>query len=90
MAAARFPSQITLWRYFPLRPGAGLSLQGRVVHPDVGGGRGVRRGPGDPAGHRGTGERKILGYTIVSDEDYYEALRAWCQSRYDWIFPVRS
>jgi bifunctional pyridoxal-dependent enzyme with beta-cystathionase and maltose regulon repressor activities len=31
-----------------------------------------------------------LGYTIVSDEDYYEALRAWCQSRYDWIFPVRS
>lgn len=33
---------------------------------------------------------RFLGYTIVSDEDYYEALRAWCQSRYDWIFPVRS
>lgn len=31
--------------------------------------------------------RQILGYSIVSDEGYYEALRAWCQSRYDWTFP---
>ena len=32
-------------------------------------------------------DRKILGYTIVTDEGYYEALRAWCLSRYGWEFP---
>jgi cysteine-S-conjugate beta-lyase len=32
-------------------------------------------------------DRKILGYTIVSDEGYYEALRNWCRTRYGWEFP---
>lgn len=31
-------------------------------------------------------ERKILGYTIVSDSGYYEALLKWCKDRYDWGF----
>ncbi len=31
--------------------------------------------------------RKILGYTMVSDNGYYEAVRKWCQDRYDWHFP---
>ncbi len=31
-------------------------------------------------------ERKILGYTIVSDNGYYEALLKWCKDRYDWEF----
>lgn len=30
--------------------------------------------------------RKILGYTIVSDNGYYEALLKWCKDRYDWSF----
>ena len=30
--------------------------------------------------------RKILGYTIVSDNGYYEALSKWCKDRYDWSF----
>lgn len=31
--------------------------------------------------------RQILGYSIVSDDGYYEALRTWCESRYGWSFP---
>lgn len=31
-------------------------------------------------------DRKILGYTIVSDNGYYEALLKWCKDRYDWEF----
>lgn len=31
--------------------------------------------------------RKILGYTIVSDNGYYEALTNWCRNRYGWTFP---
>ena len=31
--------------------------------------------------------RQILGYSIVSDNGYYEALRTWCESRYGWSFP---
>jgi len=31
-------------------------------------------------------DRKILGYTIVSDEGYYDALQKWCAERYDWTF----
>ena len=31
--------------------------------------------------------RQILGYSIVSDDGYYEALQAWCESRYGWLFP---
>ena len=31
--------------------------------------------------------RQILGYSIVSDGGYYEALRTWCESRYGWSFP---
>ena len=30
--------------------------------------------------------RKILGYTIVSDQGYYDALLKWCKDRYDWTF----
>lgn len=30
--------------------------------------------------------RKILGYTIVSDNGYYDALQKWCKDRYDWCF----
>ena len=32
-------------------------------------------------------DRQILGYSIVSDDGYYEALRTWCESRYGWSFP---
>ena len=32
-------------------------------------------------------DRKILGYTIVSDAGYYESLRNWCRTRYSWEFP---
>ncbi len=31
--------------------------------------------------------RQILGYSIVSDDGYYEALRTWCENRYGWSFP---
>lgn len=31
--------------------------------------------------------RQILGYSIVSDNGYYEALRTWCETRYGWTFP---
>ena len=31
--------------------------------------------------------RQILGYSIVSDDGYYEALRTWCEDRYGWSFP---
>jgi len=30
--------------------------------------------------------RKILGYTIVSDTGYYDALSSWCKERYDMEF----
>lgn len=32
-------------------------------------------------------EQKILGYTIVSDNSYYEAVQNWCHDRYGWGFP---
>ena len=32
-------------------------------------------------------DRKILGYTIVSDSGYYEAVDKWYQDRYGWSFP---
>ena len=32
-------------------------------------------------------DRRILFYTLVYDMGYYEALRAWCESRYGWSFP---
>lgn len=32
-------------------------------------------------------DRKILGYSIVSDDGYYEALKNWCKNRYQWSFP---
>lgn len=31
--------------------------------------------------------RKILGYTIVSDSGYYEAVSKWYRDRYGWGFP---
>lgn len=31
-------------------------------------------------------DKKILGYTIVSDDGYYKALNKWCQDRYQWGF----
>ena len=31
-------------------------------------------------------DRKILGYTIVSDEGYYQALEQWYREKYDWTF----
>lgn len=31
--------------------------------------------------------RRILGYTMVYDEGYYEALNNWCKDHYDWSFP---
>ncbi|MGN0734703.1 MAG: MalY/PatB family protein [Anaerovoracaceae bacterium] len=31
-------------------------------------------------------DKKILGYTIVSDDGYYNALNKWCQDRYQWSF----
>ena len=31
-------------------------------------------------------DRQILGYTMVSDEGYYEAFEKWCRDRYDWEF----
>lgn len=30
--------------------------------------------------------RQILGYTIVSDQGYYDALLKWCGDRYGWSF----
>ena len=32
-------------------------------------------------------DRRILGYTLVYDKGYYEALRAWCESRYGRCHP---
>ncbi len=31
--------------------------------------------------------QKILGYTIVSDHGYYDAVQKWCDDRYGWHFP---
>ncbi len=31
-------------------------------------------------------DRQILGYTVVSDEGYYDAFERWCHDRYDWSF----
>ena len=31
-------------------------------------------------------DRRILGYTMVFDEGYYEALNNWCRQKYDWSF----
>lgn len=30
--------------------------------------------------------RRILGYTMVYDRGYYDALLKWCKDRYDWSF----
>ena len=30
--------------------------------------------------------RRILGYTMVYDRGYYDALLKWCKARYDWSF----
>ena len=30
--------------------------------------------------------RRILGYTMVYDQGYYDALLKWCKARYDWSF----
>ena len=35
-------------------------------------------------------DRQILGYTMVSDEGYYEAFEKWCRDRYDWEFDRRE
>lgn len=32
-------------------------------------------------------DRRILGYTMVFDGGYYEALRRWCKEKYGWSFP---
>lgn len=32
-------------------------------------------------------QRRIFGYTGVFDDTYYQALTAWCRTRYDWTFP---
>lgn len=32
-------------------------------------------------------DRRILGYTMVFDEGYYEAFSSWCRQKYDWSFP---
>lgn len=32
-------------------------------------------------------DRRIFGYTRVSDPGYYEAFSAWCRRRYGWDFP---
>ena len=31
-------------------------------------------------------DRKILGYTCVFDDGYYQALNGWCMKKYDWSF----
>ena len=31
-------------------------------------------------------DRKILGYTTISDDQYYNALNKWCNDKYDWTF----
>ena len=31
-------------------------------------------------------DRKILGYTILSDGKYQAAFKKWCQDKYDWSF----
>lgn len=32
-------------------------------------------------------DKRIFGYSMVFDNGYYEALRNWCETRYDWSFP---
>lgn len=32
-------------------------------------------------------DRRIFGYTMMYDDDYYRAFRQWCLDRYDWDFP---
>ena len=32
-------------------------------------------------------DRRIFGYTMMYDSDYYKALNGWCESRYGWSFP---
>lgn len=31
-------------------------------------------------------DRRIFGYTMVSDDGFYNALSAWCREKYDWSF----
>lgn len=35
-------------------------------------------------------DRRIFGYTRVSDPGYYEAFSAWCRRRYGWDFPKKE
>lgn len=32
-------------------------------------------------------DRKILGYSGIYDQSYYQAFSAWCKKMYDWQFP---
>ena len=32
-------------------------------------------------------DRKIFGYTMDYDPEYYQAMDQWCRERYDWSFP---
>ena len=32
-------------------------------------------------------DRRILGYTGIYGDEYYDAFSAWCKDRYDWSFP---
>lgn len=32
-------------------------------------------------------DKKILGYTLMYDQNYYKAFSKWCQDRYGWSFP---
>ena len=32
-------------------------------------------------------DRRIFGYTMMYDSDYYKAFRQWCLDRYGWDFP---
>ncbi len=32
-------------------------------------------------------DRRIFGYTVIGDEEYYKSLTTWCKKMYDWNFP---
>ncbi|ACV22128.1 Cystathionine beta-lyase PatB [Slackia heliotrinireducens] len=32
-------------------------------------------------------DRRIFGYTVVNDAEYYQLFRSWCLDHYDWDFP---
>ncbi|HWR40256.1 MAG TPA: PatB family C-S lyase [Patescibacteria group bacterium] len=35
-------------------------------------------------------DRRIFGYSMVFDADYYEAFSDWCRRRYDWSFSLEQ